>query len=72
MRYEAQTAAALAHARNIVPRDLKSNIIITSEVIVKVLDPVSRGASLPRRRAKLPKPCNPSTGDTLAYMPPES
>src|SRR5213594_2242195 len=79
MRYGAQIAGALAHAhgRNIVHRDLKSsNIIVTPEGLVKVLD-----FGLARRLAVEAQEEGTrsmdtldsvfTTGGTLSYMSPE-
>ena len=78
MRYGAQIACALTHAhgRSIVHRDLKSsNVIVTPEGLVKVLD-----FGLARRLAATPDEKTLTmdtlesavpTGGTLSYMSPE-
>jgi hypothetical protein len=79
MRYGIQIAAALAHAhgRSIVHRDLKSsNVIVTPEGLVKVLD-----FGLARRLVTEPRgdgtftidnvESAATTGGTLSYMSPE-
>ena len=77
MRYGAQIAGALTHAhgRNIVHRDLKSsNIIVTPEGLVKVLDfGLARRSTWTRRRSgqKTLDMSSITTGGTLSYMSPE-
>src|SRR5262245_14742486 len=78
MRYGAQIAGALTHAhgRSVVHRDLKSsNVIVTPEGLVKVLD-----FGLARRLAATPDEKTLTmdtlesavpTGGTLSYMSPE-
>lgn len=79
MRYGVQIASALSHAhgRNIVHHDLKSsNIIVTPEGLVKVLDfglarrqPVAAPDAGTRTIDTLDSAA--ATGGTLAYMSPE-
>ncbi len=79
MRYGAQIAGALTHAhgRNIVHRDLKSsNIIVTPEGLVKVLDFGLAGrldAKLESEQTRTLDTLDPvvTTGGTLSYMAPE-
>ena len=78
MRYGAQIASALAHAhsRNIVHRDLKSsNIIVTPDGLVKVLDfGLARrlsAESTDEGTRTLDTLESVTTGGTLSYMAPE-
>jgi serine/threonine protein kinase/photosystem II stability/assembly factor-like uncharacterized protein len=79
MRYGAQISAALAHAhsRNIIHRDLKSsNVIVTPEGLVKVLDfGLARRVAIEGQdegtRTMDTLEGAIATGGTLAYMAPE-
>ena len=85
LRYGVQIAAALAHshARNIVHRDLKSsNVMVTPEGLVKVLDfglarrlPILEDASQtidsPEATGRTTNASSGGLTGTLPYMPPE-
>ena len=80
LRYGVQMAAALAHAhgRNIVHRDLKSsNVIVTPEGLVKVLDfglarrQISEASDEGTRTLGSVEELGTTTGGTLSYMAPE-